>query len=160
MHFSRPSGQRLSWCLPWNRGAVGSFCSGYWTVSTFLNICRKVTPNPLTGFRKSNTGDLLDGAAGLDGGVPGHRTGAGAVVVRQVHGRYREAVLGLPGLVGLVLRLRRAGLAMRRRVEGPDQQHQHDDDGAGDKVDRDAAALTVVDAEGRDDQRPGQRGPD
>src|SRR5580704_4989061 len=59
MHFSRPSGHRLSWWRPWNRGAVGSCCSGYWTVSTLLNICRKVTPKPLTEWRKSGTGDLL-----------------------------------------------------------------------------------------------------
>src|SRR5215470_6804691 len=59
MHFSRPSGHRLSWCLPWNLGAVGRFSSGYSTVSTLLNICLKVTPKPLIGFRKSSTGNLL-----------------------------------------------------------------------------------------------------
>ena len=52
MHFSSPSGQRLSWWRPWNRGAVGLFSSGYWTVSTFRNICRKVTPNPLIGVQE------------------------------------------------------------------------------------------------------------
>src|SRR5713226_3392032 len=64
MHFSSPSDQRLSWWRPWKRGAVGFVSSGYWTVSTFRNICRKVTPKPLTGFRKSSTGDLLGGGAG------------------------------------------------------------------------------------------------
>src|SRR6516164_5676439 len=59
MHFSSPSGHRLSWWWPWNRGAVGRLSSGYITVSTFRNISRKVTPNPLTGLRKSSTGDLL-----------------------------------------------------------------------------------------------------
>src|SRR3954470_8090489 len=49
MHFSRPSGQRLSWCRPWKRGAVGNFSNGYCSVTTFLNIVRKVTPNPATG---------------------------------------------------------------------------------------------------------------
>src|SRR6476469_9802202 len=49
MHFARPSGQRLSWCRPWNRGAVGSFSNGYCSVTTFLNIVRKVTPKPATG---------------------------------------------------------------------------------------------------------------
>src|SRR5881397_70188 len=49
MHFSRPSGQRLSWCRPWKRGAVGSFSKGYCSVTTFRNIVRKVTPNPATG---------------------------------------------------------------------------------------------------------------
>src|SRR5215472_11164445 len=85
MHFSRPSGQRLSWCLPWNRGAVGFFSSGYWTVSTLRNICRKVTPKPLTGLRKSSTGDLLYGCLrhlGLGGSQ------VGAVIVRQVKRRH------------------------------------------------------------------------
>src|SRR5204862_7145190 len=73
MHFSSPSGHRFSWWRPWNRGAVAFFSSGYWTVSTFLNICRKVTPKPLTGPRNPGTGDLLDGAG------PGvTRTGARA----------------------------------------------------------------------------------
>src|SRR3954454_3218044 len=49
MHFSRPSGQRLSWWRPWKRGAVGSFSNGYCSVTTFLNMVRKVTPNPATG---------------------------------------------------------------------------------------------------------------
>src|ERR1700728_4822953 len=93
MHFSSPSGHRFSWWWPWNRGAVGRFSSGYWTVSTFRNISWKVTPNPLTGLRKSSTGDLLGAVrvAGL-----GHRAGRGldgagragepdAVVVGQVH---------------------------------------------------------------------------
>src|SRR5215469_5630175 len=89
MHFSSPSGHRLSWWRPWNRGAVGTFCSGYWTVSTFRNICRKVTPNPLTESRKSGTGNLLVGAV-----VPRHRRPgqqrAGAhhtVIMRKVQGR-------------------------------------------------------------------------
>src|SRR6266446_2933781 len=100
MHFSRPSGQRLSWCLPWNRGAVGFFSSGYWTVSTLRNICRKVTANPLTGLRKSSTCDLLDSRVRrlvLQRG----RAGRKAVVVRQVHRRHREGAYVLLGL-GLI----------------------------------------------------------
>ncbi len=49
MHFSSPSGQRLSWCRPWNRGAVGFFSNGYCSVTTFLNMVRKVTPKPAIG---------------------------------------------------------------------------------------------------------------
>src|SRR4028118_2139023 len=49
MHFSRPSGQRLSWWRPWKRGAVAFLYSGYCSVTTFLNIVRKVTPKPATG---------------------------------------------------------------------------------------------------------------
>ena len=49
MHFSSPSGQRFSWCRPWNRGAVGFFSNGYSSVTTLLNIVRKVTPNPAIG---------------------------------------------------------------------------------------------------------------
>src|SRR6201994_2764624 len=91
IHFSRPSGQRLSWWWPWNRGAVGRLSSGYITVSTFRNISRKVTPNPLTGLRKSGTGDLLRHARGLV--VSGDAVQRHAVVVRQVERRHRE-----PGL--------------------------------------------------------------
>src|SRR6266536_3090106 len=61
MHFSSPSGHRLSWWRPWNRGAVGTLTSGYCTVSTLVNSWWKATPKPLTGLRKSvkPTGDLL-----------------------------------------------------------------------------------------------------
>src|SRR5712691_12407949 len=117
MHFSRPSGQRFSWCLPWNRGAVGSFCSGYWMVSTFLNICRKVTPNPLIGFRKSSTGDLLDRALGLDDAGRAAlraRADADAVIVRQVHRRDGEGAR-LRGLAGVRRVLLRGGLFALRR---------------------------------------------
>src|SRR6516165_10582288 len=98
MHFSSPSGQRFSLWRPWNRGAVGFFSSGYWTVSTFRNICRKVTPNPLTGLRNSGTGDLLDSCARYGVGIGQPRAGAGghadAVVVRQIQGRDGEARRG------------------------------------------------------------------
>src|SRR5258707_14456212 len=99
MHFSSPSGHLFSWCRPWKRGAVGRFSSGYWTVSTFLNICRKVTPKPLTELRNSGTVPLLrlhvaDGSAGgaVVGADPGQHGLAGtrqahAVVVRQIQGR-------------------------------------------------------------------------
>src|SRR5258708_8932992 len=85
MHFSSPSGQRLSWWGPWNRGAVGRLSSGYITVSTFLNISRKVTPNPFTGLRKSSTGDLLSHA--VRGAVVRRLSKLEAVVVRQVKRR-------------------------------------------------------------------------
>src|SRR3954447_20484281 len=54
MHFSSPSGQRFSWCRPWNRGAVGFFSNGYCSVNTFRNIVRKVTPNPATGSQRDS----------------------------------------------------------------------------------------------------------
>src|SRR5580658_7774102 len=100
MHFSRPSGQRLSWWCPWNRGAVGRLSSGYITVSTFRNISRKVTPNPFTGLRKSSTGDLLSHAVGVAVGRAGQLAVAEleTVIVRQVERRHR------------VPRLRRGGL--------------------------------------------------
>src|ERR1043165_3051469 len=81
MHFSSPSGHRLSWWWPWNRGAVGRLSSGYWPVSTFRNISVKVTPNPLIGLRKSSTYDLPAG---------GFLVGIDAVIVRQVERRDRE----------------------------------------------------------------------
>src|ERR1700744_3562853 len=95
MHFSRPSGQRLSWWGPWNRGAVGRLSSGYITVSTFLNISRKVTPNPLTGLRKSRTGtgDLLRHSSGVAAQRDARGVKLKAVIVRQVKRRHRE-----PGL--------------------------------------------------------------
>src|SRR5579859_1115913 len=123
MHFSRPSGHRLSWWWPWNRGAVGRLSSGYWTVSTFRNISVKVTPKPFIGLRNSSTGDLLAGGGGID---------ADTVVVRQVQRRDREPGDGL-GMTGF-----RLGGALRGRVaRGPllgravphrDQgQDEHDD---------------------------------
>src|SRR5215207_8662387 len=54
MHFSSPSGQRLSWWRPWNRGAVGFFSNGYSSVNTLRNIVRKVTPNPATGSQRDS----------------------------------------------------------------------------------------------------------
>src|SRR3984957_3868199 len=91
MHFSSPSGQRLSWWWPWNRGAVCRFSSGYCTVSTFRNISRKVTPNPLTGLRKSSTGDHLSHPVGVAVGRPGQLGVAELepVIVRQVERRQR-----------------------------------------------------------------------
>src|SRR5437016_14623790 len=90
MHFSSPSGHRLSWWWPWNRGAVGRFSSGYWTVSTFLNISWKVTPKPLIGLRMSvrnlGTCDLPAGGWVVD---------TDTVVVRQVQRRHRETGGGL-----------------------------------------------------------------
>src|ERR1700753_523668 len=92
MHFSRPSGHRLSWWWPWNRGAVGRLSSGYSTVSTFLNISVKVTPKPLTGSRMSlsqlGTCDLLAGGLRVEAG--GLLVEADTVIVRQVYRRYRE----------------------------------------------------------------------
>src|SRR5690606_30793915 len=106
-HFSRPSGHRFSWCRPWKRGAVGRFSSGYWTVTGFLNMWWKVTPNPLTGFSQSvaPTGHLL----GV-GAVPGRRHDS--PVVRQVQRRHRESARGrlLAELLELLLDLRGLGL--------------------------------------------------
>src|SRR5690349_12179998 len=52
-HFSSPSGWRLSWCRPWNRGWVGRFSSGYSSVSSLRNIVANVTPKPPTGAKRS-----------------------------------------------------------------------------------------------------------
>src|SRR6202044_574620 len=100
MHFSSPSGQRLSWWCPWNRGAVGRLSSGYITVSTFRNISRKVTPNPFTGLRKSSTGDLLSRTVAIGVGRTGQRRVAElkAVIVRQIERRHWVPRLGRSGL--------------------------------------------------------------
>src|ERR1700761_7601604 len=153
MHFSRPSGQRLSWWWPWNRGAVGRLSSGYCTVSTFLNISRKVTPKPLTGLRKSGPGNLLRHARGLV--VSGDAAVRDAVVVRQVERRHREAgprpggllqpdQLAVLVVVPLVL-VARGQLGTERRqplgvllvalVPEGDQQDEQDEDHARDRVD-------------------------
>src|SRR5919112_2507455 len=63
-HFSRPSGWRLSWCRPWKRGAVVLGCSGYCSVSRFLNMALKVTPKPATGFWKPGLVSLGSSAIG------------------------------------------------------------------------------------------------
>src|SRR6185436_21070817 len=67
MHFSSPSGQRLSWCRPWKRGAVGFFSNGYSSVTTFLNMVRNVTPKPAIGSqscsRRLAPPEVLDGSA-------------------------------------------------------------------------------------------------
>src|SRR6266568_5500408 len=89
MHFSSPSGHRLSWWWPWNRGAVGRLSSGYWTVSTFRNISVNVTPNPLTGLRMSLMNSVMDSST-CDLPAGGLVIDTDAVVVRQVHRRHRE----------------------------------------------------------------------
>src|SRR6201996_9462921 len=107
MHFSSPSGHRLSWWWPWKRGAVGRFSSGYWTVSTFRNISWKVTPNPLIGLRKSSTCDLLAGGFVVAGD-------SGPVVVRQVERGHRETGSGLGGAG-----FRQVGFLCGRKPRGP-----------------------------------------
>src|SRR5260370_22338676 len=111
MHFSRPSGRRLSWCLTWKRGSVARFSSGYWTVSTLWNICRKVTAKPLTGLRKSSTGDLRNarwrGFSVTRGKLVRRRTlSQDAVIVRQVHRRDGGSLARLrrvPGFPGRIV---------------------------------------------------------
>src|SRR5579859_6060454 len=128
MHFSSPSGHRLSWWWPWNRGAVGFLTSGYSTVSTFRNISWKVTPKPLIGLRKSSTSDLLSGGFVITADLI---TGD-AVVVRQVERRHREGaraeghvVAGLGGAGGI--RRREPGGALLRGAF-PHRGQAEDDD--------------------------------
>src|SRR5215469_3527061 len=172
MHFSSPSGQRLSWWWPWNRGAVGRLSSGYITVSTFLNISVKVTPNPLTGLKKSlmglGTGDLLSGG-GASGREGARRSRGGvqvkSVVVRPVHRRHREAAdYGEPVLAfrRRRLRLERLGAAYRGVVperDHADEQEDHEDPdahhGGGEAVD-----LPEPDGGGEQEPDDGQRDED
>src|SRR6478736_5799269 len=56
MHFSRPSGYRLSWCRPWNRGFTGAVSNGYCSVTVRLKKFLIVTPNPAAGASASATG--------------------------------------------------------------------------------------------------------
>src|SRR5690606_3727265 len=48
----------------WKRGAVTFCCSGYCSVSRFLNMALKVTPKPATGFRKPGLVSLGSSAIG------------------------------------------------------------------------------------------------
>src|SRR3954470_15261995 len=115
MHFSSPSGQRFSWCRPWNRGAVGFLSNGYCSVKVFRNIVRKVTPNPATGSQRDSL--TLATAAFLATNVRArgiewwwHWEAAGEGV--EVLARHRL------GLVGLLL-----------RQEHRDHRDQRDDAG-------------------------------
>src|SRR5580692_6420937 len=160
MHFSSPSGHRLSWWWPWNRGAVGRLSSGYMTVSTFLNISWKVTPKPLTGLSQLSTCDLLSGGVcmadtSVEGGL---RIDTDAVVVRQVErgnrecrGRRRGAGLGIIGLAGdLVPRRTLLGRAFPHHGQGHDEQ----DDDAEDHVGGLAVRVEPPRAHGGDQQDP------
>src|SRR5690348_15804065 len=157
MHFSSPSGHRFSWWRPWNRGAVAFFSSGYWTVSTFLNICRKVTPKPLTGPRNLGTGHLLDEvgrSVTLTGALAaGGVHDADPVVVGQVQWRPGESAgrLSEPPrewctrggtCTGRRLRLLPGGTAeLYEHVPLPGQQQQDGDDRTRDDVDRGAVPV-------------------
>src|SRR3954454_24493199 len=93
MHFSRPSGQRLSWCRPWNLGAVGTFSKGYCSVTTFLKMVRKVTPNPATGSQNCSfkVGMSVLPAGRHAGGLEGQRLGSALGRATGGHRRGREA---------------------------------------------------------------------
>src|SRR3982750_3539900 len=97
MHFSSPAGQRLSWCRPWNRGAVGTFSNGYCSVTTLRNIVRKVTPNPATGSQNCSfrVGISLLLPRGGVGGGRGRGHGRDGVAARE---RVEGSRLGLLGL--------------------------------------------------------------
>src|SRR5262245_38359967 len=102
MHFSSPSGQRLSWCRPWNRGAVGSFSKGYCSVTTFLNMVRNVTPNPAIGSQNCSLSvgmSVLPAACGHGGGraVEGQRLGGTRDGSACGHRRRREATRATGG---------------------------------------------------------------
>src|SRR5215213_10258276 len=92
MHFSRPSGQRLSWCRPWKRGAVGSFSNGYCSVTTFLNMVRNVTPKPATGSQNCSLseGESAIGVPSVGlrivGGLVGRGGRGGHRGLRRAHG--------------------------------------------------------------------------
>src|SRR5882757_4859987 len=140
MHFSSPSGCRLSWWRPWNRGAVGFLYSGYCSVSRFLNMALKVTPKPATGPRNSGIAVLLRllrlGGAGV--GRTG-RTGCAHQLAPRPAGppRHHRRLLSRQGWYGVAaghrvepLRWReravRRGLAFLLAV--PEQVHEQRDE--------------------------------
>src|SRR5262245_38389790 len=133
MHFSRPSGQRLSWCRPWKRGAVGIFSKGYCSVTTFLNMVRKVTPNPATGsqncsFNVAMSSDLLADVGGRRTLVEHERSGGtldGASGRHRRHGvaareRVGRLLLGRRGLLALLLLLALAEEEEHQEQRGQD----------------------------------------
>src|SRR4029077_7241669 len=151
MHFSSPSGHRLSWWWPWNRGAVGFLTSGYSTVSTFRNISWKVTPNPLIGLRKSSTSDLPGGGFVIE---------VDAVVVRQVEGRHREGAppeghvpAGLAGTGGIRGR-ETGGALLGAAVPHPGQGDDDDQDHAAYHVRERVVGVEPPGAYGSDQQDP------
>src|SRR6516162_6946966 len=164
MHFSSPSGHRLSWWWPWYRGAVGRLSSWYITVSTFRNISRKVTPNPLTGLRKSSTGDLLSRVA-VGRALQRHVAKLETVVVRQVERGHREALhhaalLLVRGRGRVGREFRRAPLS--RGIPERDQRQDENQDQAAHRVHRRRGAVIAPGPDRRDEQDPddGQRDED
>src|SRR5579875_1268631 len=178
MHFSSPSGHRLSWWWPWNRGAVGCGFSGYSAVSTFLNIWWKVTPKPLTGLRKSSTGDLravargsrIEESAGTFG-LP-RSAHADPVVVRQIERGDREAlwVAGPAGVAGQLavasfrfggglvqFAFQQSAAFFRPGLPDPDDREEQHQNQPGDDVDARAAAVLPPDPDGGDHHDPDQR---
>src|SRR4051812_47950722 len=131
MHFSSPSGHRLSWWRPWNRGAVGFFSNGYCSVTTFLNIVRNVTPKPAIGSQNCSLMPL-GGCSATSRLLSGHRWNRVAAGERV---EFRSLTVGRPRSGYLVVFL---GL----RDEPEDDE---DDDGDGSGADQplpvDAAVL-------------------
>ena len=126
-----------------------------------------MTANPLTGLRKSGTGDLLDSCpwngVGIDRAATRLRGHADAVVVRQIQGRDGEtgggARLGLR-VLAFGAGLRGAAPPFRGHVARPGQQQQGHEDSPADDVDGRAAAVLPPHPDGGDHQDPGQRGGD
>src|SRR5688572_7004210 len=134
-HFSSPSGWRLSWWRPCQRGAAGGKSSGYSSVTTFLNIVEKVTPKP---SKNSNTVDLLRGSAELVTPWCGHL---------EVQRRDRVVRGQLDPVVGLAL------------LGHEERHHEHhgEDDAERDQQRGDVAALAVAVGADREDRQDPQQ---
>src|SRR5690242_2598672 len=152
-HFSRPSGCRLSWWRPWNRGAVGFLYSGYCSVSRFLNMALKVTPKPATGPRNSGIAVLLllllrGVLAGCSDELGLYAAGPARHALRLLPGQRRygvaaghrvEPVRRRQGPARALLRL---VLAVPEEV-GEQRDEQQDEHGAGD-VQHDLGEVVVL----------------
>src|SRR6478735_3074395 len=124
MHFSRRSGQRLSWCRPWKRGAVGCFSKGYCSVTTFLNIVRKVTPKPATGSQNCSLRvGIVSVTLPIGGGGHGRRTaGLAGELAGDLGGQRRDRVAaGERVELPLVL-----GRSLARVVPLADEEHHQE----------------------------------
>src|SRR5512132_874429 len=146
MHFSNPSGCRLSWCRPWNRGATRCRCSGYCSVTTLRKMVPKVTPKPATESRNLGTSTLPRG--GLWPPRSPHRGGARS----SWHGR--NGVAAGEGVDRLLIDAALGDFSPAIRDDHADHQHQHDEAAAPDEDVPTLEALVEPQPHGRHQQDP------
>src|ERR1019366_2912452 len=169
MHFSRPSGCRLSWWRPWYRGWVGRLTSGYSSVSNARNIVANVTPKPPTGanncerklafFFPSATGVLLIGQFWVASGAGQARLAQALAGQRRDRVAPRERV-DLFGALGGDRGSITPALPDPGDDHGKDGDHTDNDDGRRSGVGTEKGKLGTVDESHRDDPEQRHRNED